>query len=256
MTSTGTTTASRKVKSSIKDVPLIEERREQLVSAAVRVFKQKGFHAATIRDIGRAAGMTQGTIYNYVRSKDDILYLVCDRLVSQYQDETQRALEATQNSAQRIALITRAVAEVTYEHQDEILLIYQNTHLEIPGGHPDPHQRLRRDPRGPHRGVRGAGAPEDVQPALRCALPHVPANSDCTPPRGRRSQHRARRDRLGNQRVPDAGAGNRQHVTQRLHRAALAAGNPIARAGDLLGRNNEGRCEPRRTSRVIAKARR
>jgi AcrR family transcriptional regulator len=129
MTSTGTTTASCKVKSSIKDVPLIEERREQHVSAAVRVFKQKGFHAATIRDIGRAAGMTQGTIYNYVRSKDDILYLVCDRLVSQYQDETQRALEATQNSAQRIALITRAVAEVIYEHQDEILLIYQNTYL-------------------------------------------------------------------------------------------------------------------------------
>jgi AcrR family transcriptional regulator len=73
--------------------------------------------------------MTQGTIYNYVRSKDDILYLVCDRLVSQYQDETQRALNATQDSAQRIALITRAVAEVIYEHQDEILLIYQNTHL-------------------------------------------------------------------------------------------------------------------------------
>jgi AcrR family transcriptional regulator len=124
-----TTTASRTVKSSVKHQPLIEERRDQLISAAVRVFKQKGFHEATIRDIGRAAGMTQGTIYNYVRSKDDILYLVCDRLVSQYQDETQRALEATPDSAKRIEAVARAVAEVIYGHQDEILLIYQNTHL-------------------------------------------------------------------------------------------------------------------------------
>ena len=46
-----------------------------------------------MRDIGRTAGMTQGTIYNYVTSKDDVLYLVCDRLVSEYQAETRKALE-------------------------------------------------------------------------------------------------------------------------------------------------------------------
>lgn len=93
------------------------------------MFKQKGFHEATIRDIGRTAGMTQGTIYNYVRSKEDILYLVCDRLVSQYQDETRRALEATEDSAQRIHAVARSVGEVIFDYQDEILLIYQNTHL-------------------------------------------------------------------------------------------------------------------------------
>ncbi len=113
----------------MKHQPLVEERRDQLITAAVQVFKQKGFHEATIRDIGRAAGMTQGTIYNYVTSKEDILYLVCDRLVSQYQDETRRALEATESSTQRIHAVARAVAEVIYDHQDEILLIYQNTHL-------------------------------------------------------------------------------------------------------------------------------
>lgn len=120
---------SRAVKAAVKDRPLVRERRDRLIAAAVEVFKAKGFHATTVRDIGRKAGMTQGTIYNYVTSKDDVLYLVCDRLVTEYQDETRKALETAVDPVQRMRSAARAVAEVIYKHQDEILLIYQNTHL-------------------------------------------------------------------------------------------------------------------------------
>ncbi|MEP7208863.1 MAG: TetR/AcrR family transcriptional regulator [Casimicrobiaceae bacterium] len=120
---------ARTVKAATKDAPLIQERRDRLISAAIEVFKEKGFHAATTRDIGRAANMTQGTIYNYVSSKDDILYLVCDRLVAQYQEETHRALETIGDPVERVRSAARAVVEIMYHHQDEILLIYQNSYL-------------------------------------------------------------------------------------------------------------------------------
>ena len=81
-----------------------------------------------MRDIGRAARMTQGTIYNYVRSKDDILYLVCDRVVTEYQSETQKALKHSANPAARIALAVTAVCRVMYRRRDEIKLIYQESH--------------------------------------------------------------------------------------------------------------------------------
>lgn len=122
----------RQVKAVTKDAGLIREKREQLIAAAIRVFMEKGFHNATVRDIGRAAGMTQGTIYNYVRSKDDILYLVCDRIVSEYQEETRKALEASVDPAIRVRSAVRAVCEVMYQHQQEILLIYQDSHLLEP----------------------------------------------------------------------------------------------------------------------------
>lgn len=122
----------RNVKSATKDPGLVREKREQLIAAAIKVFIEKGFHNATVRDIGRAAGMTQGTIYNYVRSKDDILYLVCDRIVSEYQEETRKALESTTDPAARIRSAVRAVCEVMYQHQHEILLIYQDSHLLEP----------------------------------------------------------------------------------------------------------------------------
>ena len=124
--------ARRRVKAATKDAGLVREKREQLIAAAIGVFIAKGFHNATVRDIGRAAGMTQGTIYNYVRSKDDILYLVCDRIVSEYQEETRKALEANVDPAARIRSAIRAVCEVMYQHQQEILLIYQDSHLLEP----------------------------------------------------------------------------------------------------------------------------
>lgn len=122
----------RQIKAVTKDAELVREKREQLIAAAIRVFIEKGFHNATVRDIGRAAGMTQGTIYNYVRSKDDILYLVCDRIVSEYQEETRKELESSHDPAARIRSAVHAVCEVMYQHQEEILLIYQDSHLLEP----------------------------------------------------------------------------------------------------------------------------
>ncbi len=123
---------TRQIKSATKDAGLVRERRELLIGAAIRVFIEKGFHNATVRDIGRAAGMTQGTIYNYVRSKDDILYLVCDRIVAEYQEETRKALDSSHDPVARVRSAVRAVCEVMYKHQEEILLIYQDSHLLEP----------------------------------------------------------------------------------------------------------------------------
>ena len=120
---------ARTVKAVTRDLPLVRQRRDKLIKAAIAVVKEKGFHAATMRDIGRVAGMTQGTIYNYVTSKDDVLFLVCDRLVSEYQEETRKALETIPDPVERVRAGARAVAEVIYQHQDEILLIFQNGHL-------------------------------------------------------------------------------------------------------------------------------
>lgn len=52
---------------------LTEERRKQILDAATQVFAAKGFDRATIADIARAAGVAEGSIYNYFKSKADLL---------------------------------------------------------------------------------------------------------------------------------------------------------------------------------------
>lgn len=52
---------------------LIEERKKQILEAAARVFAEKGFEGATISDIAQAAGVAEGSIYNYFKNKNDLL---------------------------------------------------------------------------------------------------------------------------------------------------------------------------------------
>lgn len=52
---------------------LTEERRKQILESAAHVFAQKGFDRATIADIARAAGVAEGSIYNYFKNKGDLL---------------------------------------------------------------------------------------------------------------------------------------------------------------------------------------
>jgi AcrR family transcriptional regulator len=59
---------------------LVAARRTQILDAATRVFASKGFNRATIRDVAQAAGVADGTIYNYFANKTDLLFGLLDRL--------------------------------------------------------------------------------------------------------------------------------------------------------------------------------
>ncbi len=51
----------------------LETRRLQIIEAAVSCFSQKGFHKTTMQDICKAAELSPGAVYNYFRSKEDIV---------------------------------------------------------------------------------------------------------------------------------------------------------------------------------------
>lgn len=117
----------RVVPANIKNRDLVRDRRRQLVDAALAVFLRKGYHEATVREIGREAGFTQGTIYNYVRSKSDILYLVCDDVMRAYQEAAARAVEGVADPAVRLANALRAVVDAVDAHQDAIQLVFHES---------------------------------------------------------------------------------------------------------------------------------
>lgn len=119
----------RSIKTATKNPERVRARRETLINAAIEVFCKKGFHQTTVRDIGEVAGMTQGTIYNYVSSKDDILYLALDRIVEEYHEQVALAMKTTADPVQRVRSAVRAVSEVMYRRKLEIKLIYQDSHL-------------------------------------------------------------------------------------------------------------------------------
>jgi AcrR family transcriptional regulator len=56
-----------------------DERLDQLLATAARVFAEKGFHPTTMRDLARETGLSLAGIYHYVGSKDDLLSVIMER---------------------------------------------------------------------------------------------------------------------------------------------------------------------------------
>ncbi|HEY8039724.1 MAG TPA: TetR/AcrR family transcriptional regulator [Polyangiaceae bacterium] len=63
----------------------VGDKRERILDAAVRVFAKKGFHATRVSEVAKAAGVADGTIYLYFKSKDELL-------VSLFEDRVERLL--------------------------------------------------------------------------------------------------------------------------------------------------------------------
>jgi AcrR family transcriptional regulator len=57
---------------------VVEDRREQIIDAAMRVFAQKGFIRATNKDIAHEAGITPGLIYHYFENKEAVLRAIIE----------------------------------------------------------------------------------------------------------------------------------------------------------------------------------
>jgi TetR/AcrR family transcriptional regulator, fatty acid metabolism regulator protein len=74
------------------------DKRGRILDAAIKMFAERGFHTATVAEIARAAGVADGTIYLYFKSKEDLLLRLFDEkmteLLAEAKDELSREKSA------------------------------------------------------------------------------------------------------------------------------------------------------------------
>ena len=78
--------------------PAVTDKREAILRAATRVFASNGYFNSKVADIASAAGVADGTVYLYFKSKEEILHSIFDRTVD----------EAIAKARQELAEITDA----------------------------------------------------------------------------------------------------------------------------------------------------
>ena len=86
-----------------------------VIAAAGKVFREKGFDGATVEDVAAEVGMLKGSLYTYINSKEDLLFAVvrppADRLL-----ELVRTLSAQEGPAvDRIRELIRAHVQVLHD---------------------------------------------------------------------------------------------------------------------------------------------
>ncbi len=103
---------------------LTEQRKTQILSAAATVFAAKGFERATISDIARAAGVAEGSIYNYFKNKQDLLVSLPRQLIEPTIEATRARVSLT-SLAEPLAPedVLRSMAH------NLISIIHQNAHV-------------------------------------------------------------------------------------------------------------------------------
>ena len=85
----------------------VADKREAILRAGVRVFAAKGFFNSKVADIAREAGIADGTVYLYFKSKDEILHSIFDRAMADFIEEGRRELEPISDPVEKLRTIAR-----------------------------------------------------------------------------------------------------------------------------------------------------
>ncbi|NLR76346.1 MULTISPECIES: TetR/AcrR family transcriptional regulator [Leeia] len=102
-------------------------RRTDLVRAAARLFREKGFERTTVRDIANAVGMQSGSIFYYFKSKEEILLVVMEEgLLLALQDQ-ETALQGVNTAREKLRALMRAHLKTLLERGSDFIpvLLYE-----------------------------------------------------------------------------------------------------------------------------------
>lgn len=123
----GSTTPDTEVPTQIKNPELVRERRRQIIDSTVQLFIVHGYHKTTTRMIARASNFSIGSLYEYVSSKEDLLYLVCETIHEEVRNAVEKALTKADGDEERLAQVIRQYFHVCDRMGDHILMMYQVT---------------------------------------------------------------------------------------------------------------------------------
>ena len=119
--------SKKEVESIVSDPRLVDERRTQILRAAIKLFSEKGFYRTTILDIAKQAGISSGLIYQYFREKDDVLYLALVSVLETYEQEVPPKQEDLINPVVSLCASIRAYCMVVDKMRDATVLAYRST---------------------------------------------------------------------------------------------------------------------------------
>lgn len=85
--------------------PAVGDKREAILRAAIRVFAHNGYFNSKVADIASDAGVADGTVYLYFKSKEDILHSIFDRTVEETIAEARKLLAGISDPREKLRQI-------------------------------------------------------------------------------------------------------------------------------------------------------
>src|SRR5215475_13723089 len=93
------------------------DKRERILGSAMRVFASKGFFGAKVSDIADDAGVADGTIYLYFKSKDDLLISLFEEQMERVNVELLRAMDGAERAPDKLRRFIHAYMDLVAENR-------------------------------------------------------------------------------------------------------------------------------------------
>ena len=105
-------------------------RREEIVTAAEKVFFSKGFDLSTMDDVAEKAELSKGTLYLYFKSTEDLHMAVARKSIRILRAITLKATEGEGNALQKLGRMGRATVEFSRTDPDRMSSIMTLEEME------------------------------------------------------------------------------------------------------------------------------
>jgi TetR/AcrR family transcriptional regulator, fatty acid metabolism regulator protein len=103
---------------------VVADKRGAIHRAAIKVFAEKGYFNSKVADIAAAAGVADGTVYLYFKSKEEILHSIFDRAMEEFIDEGKKELLPLQTPQQKLERIAELHLEKLGADRD-LAIVFQ-----------------------------------------------------------------------------------------------------------------------------------
>jgi AcrR family transcriptional regulator len=94
-----------------------DQRPEEILDAALRVFVQRGLHKAKLEEVAQEAGISKGTIYLYFKNKEELFVATARRVMASIEElDIEQYLAPSATTDARLPQLLRQVAQTAYRH--------------------------------------------------------------------------------------------------------------------------------------------
>ena len=115
---------SKQTRSTGQARAVVTDKREAILRAAIKVFAGKGFFNSKVADIAGEAGIADGTVYLYFKSKEEILHSVFDRAMEEFISEGKREIAEIEEPDKRLQRIAELHLERLSADRD-LAIVFQ-----------------------------------------------------------------------------------------------------------------------------------
>ena len=107
----------------------LEKKHLQIAKAAAPLFIKKGYNNTSIREISKAVGMSMGNLYHYIKSKDDVLFLVYRELLYHVWEEKFNAVEIKkiEDPEERLRALIQVTLQFVHENSQFIQMTFRES---------------------------------------------------------------------------------------------------------------------------------